>query len=369
MDIEPIEITPEQLALDQEFLAACRALDPDAVTLSIEQDCDTWFQDPEFGSGPLHLVVEAAAAASSHQKKKEGGDEGEEEERAVRLLNLLLENGAIWNQMDKKNETPGCTARRLFGSHSTIYLTILNAGIRAELLLTALDKQSGLHDPAERNSAFLNGKLEYVEVTDSTQTLLDEDHNAVMMTWEAEIMEKSAALVVPRVGEGSVLNIGFGLGLIDTAIQARQPARHVIVEAHPDVLAKMRRDGWYEKANVEILEGRWQDVVDTLADTETFDGIYYDPFEYWSDMHQFFDSVVALLNPDGVFSFFHGLGADNQTFYDVYTAILEIELKDFGMDVTFEELPINTNDEEWEGTKRRYWSLEKYRLPTCKFMQ
>lgn len=38
---------------------------------------------------------------------------------------------------------------------------------------------------------------------------------------------------------GDVLNVGFGLGLVDRAIQSNQPASHTIIEAHPDVLRKV----------------------------------------------------------------------------------------------------------------------------------
>lgn len=58
-----------------------------------------------------------------------------------------------------------------------------------------------------------------------------------------------------------VLNIGFGLGIIDGMLQEKKPARHVIVEAHPDVYKKMLELGWGEKAGVEIVFGRWQDHV------------------------------------------------------------------------------------------------------------
>lgn len=357
MDIEQVELSNEQLDLDRQFLDACSRLDRAAIESHLSADCDAWFQDPVTGEGPLHRAVIAGDAL--------GKD-------CIEVLDLLLSNGAVWNQMARNGETPGCTARRLYGASSAVYETLLNAGVRAELLLTALQGRTARQDgngEDDLNQAYLTGKVEYTAPTEDSITLLDEQHNAVMMTWESDIMVRSAQVVVPVEGEGSVLNIGFGLGLIDTAIQTRHPSRHVIIEAHPDVLKEMRRLGWYEKPGVEILEGRWQDVVDSLADRETFDGIYYDPFEYWDDMHQFFDAVVALLNPDGVFSFFHGLGADNQTFYDVYTRILEIELSDFGMTTVFEEMDVQTKDEEWSGAKRRYWKLQKYRLPTCKFMQ
>ena len=40
-------------------------------------------------------------------------------------------------------------------------------------------------------------------------------------------------------GGGDVLNVGFGLGLVDLAIQSNNPRSHTIVEAHPDVLRKV----------------------------------------------------------------------------------------------------------------------------------
>lgn len=40
-----------------------------------------------------------------------------------------------------------------------------------------------------------------------------------------------------------MLNVGFGMGMIDTALQARRPATHTIIEAHPDVLQKMKDAG------------------------------------------------------------------------------------------------------------------------------
>lgn len=53
------------------------------------------------------------------------------------------------------------------------------------------------------------------------------------MGWEAPIMEKTAKILCPKEGL-SVLNIGFGLGLMDEALQKYKPAHHTIVEAHPD---------------------------------------------------------------------------------------------------------------------------------------
>jgi protein arginine N-methyltransferase 2 len=58
-----------------------------------------------------------------------------------------------------------------------------------------------------------------------------------------------------------VLNVGFGMGIVDAAIQRRSPRTHTIVEAHPGVHARMLADGWGERPGVRVVLGRWQDVV------------------------------------------------------------------------------------------------------------
>lgn len=68
---------------------------------------------------------------------------------------------------------------------------------------------------------------------------------------------------------GDILNIGFGLGLVDCAIQSRSIKSHTIVEAHPDVLQRMEEGGWMTKENVRVVRGRWQDVLPQL---HTYDG-------------------------------------------------------------------------------------------------
>lgn len=54
----------------------------------------------------------------------------------------------------------------------------------------------------------------------------------------------------------------------------------MIIEPHPDVLQHMRHQGWYEKEGVKILEGKWQDFVnsDELLNIGGFDVIYTDTF-------------------------------------------------------------------------------------------
>ena len=73
-----------------------------------------------------------------------------------------------------------------------------------------------------------------------------------------------------------------GATQIDSLFQAlpTPPSLHVIVEPHPDVLAHMRELGWFDKPNVRILEGKWQDFVDgeELLGVGGFDVVYTDTF-------------------------------------------------------------------------------------------
>ncbi len=63
---------------------------------------------------------------------------------------------------------------------------------------------------------------------------------------------------------GDVLNVGFGLGIIDSAIQRHSPSSHTIIEAHPDVYKYMLSQGWDQRPGVRVVFGRWQDVIDQV---------------------------------------------------------------------------------------------------------
>jgi len=90
--------------------------------------------------------------------------------------------------------------------------------------------------------------------------------------------------------------------------------------------------------------------------------------------------VIALLSPEGRFSFFHGLGADRRISWDVYTRVVEIDLLDAGLETVWTEVEIDVDEGEaqgegvegektWKGVRRRYWDVGgMYRLPICTFL-
>ena len=118
----------------------------------------------------------------------------------------------------------------------------------------------------------------------------------VMMEWERPIMERSAEIVCHN--HGDVLNVGFGMAIIDTAIQKQGVAAHTIIEAHPQVIERAHR--WAaDKKGVRIIPSVWQTALDDLPPQ---DGIYFDTL--MPPMIPFLVRVPDLLKPGGVFLYF-----------------------------------------------------------------
>ena len=368
-------------------------------------------QDAETGFTPLHAAITACEPDENDKGHTNGHTDGgaksreEEIEAAVKTMKLLFENGAIWNDLDANGETPGCIAYRL--GLKELYELCVDAGVRAELLLSRLDEyqplgdiESDEEDEEEDEIEEVNDGLEVVDINqedvhgdESTENcnylastltfdqhrILDGSANGVMMQWETTLMRRSAELLVPAPGL-RVLNVGHGMAIIDGILQEKQPKSHHIIEAHPDVLKRMKEQGWYDKPGVVIHEGRWQDIVPGLVEkNEMFDAIYFDTFaEEYKALREFFsESVIGLLDPaggpngdGGKFGFFCGMGADRQVAYDVYNKIVEIDLFEAGFDTEWETIPVPDLAEqgEWEGVKRKYWALKDYKLPTCSFI-
>lgn len=376
-------------------------------------------QDPDTGFTPLHTAIAACETdgdtpprsqeTQTNSNGPEVGSESPQEplvETAEKTMRLLLQNGAIWNDVDKQNETPGCLALRL--GFQRLYEIMVDAGVRAEMLLNRLDEYQQLVDAdsedEEPDSATeqvdqelevigdghaesaagqtsagdlqRNGPQsdEYLQSSLRFQRgrILDDNSNGVMMAWESDIMKRTAEVLVPS-SNLRILNIGHGMGIIDEFFQSKFPSTHHIIEAHPSVCAHMRERNWHERPNVVVHEGRWQDIVPKLmAEGVMFDAIYFDTFaEDYKALRDFFsDSVIGLLDDGGKWGFFHGLGADRQICYDVYTKIVEMDLFEAGFDVEWETIHVPPmDDNEWEGVKRRYWALKEYRLPVCSFTQ
>lgn len=190
---------------------------------------------------------------------------------------------------------------------------------------------------------YLEHKLQYT--TDGR--LIDERGHAVMMDWEKEWMYESAKIICGTGGD--ILNIGFGMGIIDSFIETYPINSHTIIEAHPDVYSKMIEDGWDKKPNVKIIFGKWQDVINDLP---KFDGIYFDTWEDDGFYEIFLPHLKNILKENGVFSYWEGI-----SFQIVNGGTTDILYKEFEFDkkiLTLNNIP--SKKEQYESGKGFYFN-------------
>lgn len=78
-----------------------------------------------------------------------------------------------------------------------------------------------------------------------------------------------------------------------------------------------------------------------------------------------------MLNENGIYTWFNGLGATNQFFHDIYCNISEIDLREFGFSTEYIVMPTSTWAEHgvWDGVRQKYWVLDTYKFPICKFLE
>ncbi|GAB4839338.1 hypothetical protein Ancab_028865 [Ancistrocladus abbreviatus] len=270
------------------------------------------------------------------------------------VVKRLLEAGAPWNALSPSSLSAGDFAME--SGHQEAFEILLNAGVQAELILGTIARKA--NNDGDHSGDYLEDR-----VTFSEDKLMDSHSKAIMMAWEKPLMEAHAKAVCS--GGGHVLNVGFGMGLVDTAIQQYSPVRHTIIEAHPEVYDRMIRTGWGEKENVKILFGRWQDVIPQL---DSYDGIFFDTYgEYYEDLREFHQHLPTLLKPGGIYSFFNGLCGDNAFFHVVYCHLVSLELENLGYSTQLIPLPVKDclAEDVWEGVRRKYWQLDTYYLPVC----
>ncbi|XP_021283642.1 protein arginine N-methyltransferase 2 [Herrania umbratica] len=274
------------------------------------------------------------------------------------VIRALLEAGAPWNALSPANQSAGDFA--MDSGHQEAIEVLVNAGIQAELILGTIARKTKKTGDSEGD--YLEDRVSFSE-----DKLMDSDSKAVMMAWEKPLMAAHAKAVCS--GGGNILNVGFGMGLVDAAIQQYGPATHTIIEAHPEVYERMLRTGWGKKDNVKIIFGRWQDV---LSELESYDGIFFDTYgEYYEDLREFHQHLPKLLKPGGIYSFFNGLCGGNAFFHVVYCHLVSLELENLGYSTQLIPLPVKDclGEEVWQGVRHKYWQLDMYYLPVCQSLQ
>ena len=154
----------------------------------------------------------------------------------------------------------------------------------------------------------------------------------VMMTWENEIMKKSAEYICES--KGDILEIGFGMGMCADYIQAQGVNSHTIVEIHPQVIEKLNT--WAsDKSNVTIVEGDWKDV-----NLDKYDGIFLDTF--WENNWDGYKDFVMLKANSGAKA--------------TYWNNLEYENNPHNFEnISFEKVPVSPADNPYTVIKDYYY--------------
>lgn len=334
-----------------------------------------------------NLCVEAGVRAEmlfgllDGYQELESGSEADDEDMAedeAPAAHVELDTDGMDDKLEDGDEAPDLVAANQFALDlAEMGEEVVGEGTD-ELAEPSFQPPKPDTDAEVKSEKYLRSKLTY-----SNGKLVDDAGNGVMMAWETEIMRRSVHALVPNKSAGKrILNIGFGMGIIDSMFAATKPARHHIIEAHEEVLSHVDSPdstfgGKWEASGSElgaykVHRGRWQDVVPILLERgEVYDAVYFDTFgEDYSQLRKFFTEYIpGLLESDGVFGFFNGLGADRQICYDVYTKVVELHLTDAGMDVEWEEIGVDlegleeAGKGEWEGVKRRYWTLDSKSFP------
>jgi hypothetical protein len=112
-----------------------------------------------------------------------------------------------------------------------------------------------------------------VELTPLVTSPLQPPCTSLELQQHSQVSGSSMKVPLNEPHRRSVLNIGFGMGIIDGALQRRSPGHHTIIEAHPAVYQQMISDGWHLKPNVTIVFGKWQDHIDNIGQ---FDAVFFD---------------------------------------------------------------------------------------------
>ncbi|CAH8632095.1 unnamed protein product [Heterobilharzia americana] len=381
------EVQPQQT--DIALVLACHDGNFDEVKRLVEEkNADICYQD--FKTGMSVLMVASGAGHTD-------------------IVKYLLSEGAPWNAVDRNYLCAGDYAAKN-GQQECIDVLMSHA-VMSELLLsmamgksdpevvqnvdsmsftttvnTSMDGKSEL-----LNASYLTSRLEY---SNDGKCLIDTNtHLAVMMDWETPIMEKHAAWIcqtdVADRPPPRVLNVGFGMGIVDNAIQKYSPDSHVIIEAHPEVLQKMKSEGWFLRPGVRIISSRWQDAVVLLTKEidekklPRFDGIFFDTYaEDDNDLREFHTWLPKLLSlpnhqdPEGTkslcfpgrYSYYNGLCPDNVFFHGVACETMRLHLNRLGISCVFDPIAVDVADQEiWKDVSKRYWYFDTYFLPKCTF--
>lgn len=153
---------------------------------------------------------------------------------------------------------------------------------------------------AESPSDWIEAKAEFADGR------LSIHGHAVMEDWETPYMRRLAGIVARR--GGTVLEVGFGMGISARHVQREFVGRHIVIEANRDVFRCLEEFAQRAPGLVVPVFGFWQDVLPTIED-ESVDGILFDTYplndqEVHCNHFPFFEHANRILKQGGVLTYY-----------------------------------------------------------------
>jgi guanidinoacetate N-methyltransferase len=145
---------------------------------------------------------------------------------------------------------------------------------------------------------------------DDTQLIIDGQQ--VMQDWERPYMEAMSKVVTET--HGDVLEIGFGMGISASYMQAMGVRSYTVIECNDGVMQQFEQ--WkarYPGRDIRLVPGKWQDVIDTLG---LYDGIFFDTYPLSEEEFErfvirdvtfaqhFFAAAARHLREGGIFTYY-----------------------------------------------------------------
>lgn len=128
----------------------------------------------------------------------------------------------------------------------------------------------------------------------------------VMEDWEVPYMKRLAKIATSQ--GGTVLEVGFGMGISAHFIQREKIRRHIIIEVNHEVAERARTFAKRAKRPVTVLEGLWEEVAGEIPN-KSLDGILFDTYPLTkAEIHRnhffFFKTAFIKLKPGGIFTYY-----------------------------------------------------------------
>jgi guanidinoacetate N-methyltransferase len=128
----------------------------------------------------------------------------------------------------------------------------------------------------------------------------------VMDDWETPYMEVLAEIACTK--GGTILELGYGMGISAKFIQQHPIKKHIIIEANKEVADLARKFASESKIETIVLEGFWEEKINEVSD-DSVDGILFDTYpleerELYQNHFNFFPYAFAKLKPGGIFTYY-----------------------------------------------------------------